>query len=179
MCFLFHVFLFLSIAFTWVVMRVVSFSLLGNCQSSTNLIRKILLLNCDILELARKLCYGKLIENKTGRLEGSVQIKKAEVINSPKKAVRKPKTDSNDFHHNDNIKVPHASCVVQYNDNGIGGNSGRSCPESAILFSQQQLRDIESITAKLTKQLQFMKDIAEETLQYPAASLRYSQNEVN
>ncbi|XP_065848113.1 uncharacterized protein [Euphorbia lathyris] len=126
---------------------------------------------------ARKVCYGNLMENKNGRLEGGNQIKKAEVITSPKKAVRKPKIDSNGFHRHDNIKAPQVSRGVQR----VGCNSARSCPESAILFTQQQLRDFESMTAKLTKGLQFMKDIAEETLQYkvhPDASLRYKENEI-
>ncbi|WCJ35160.1 hypothetical protein M5689_016426 [Euphorbia peplus] len=127
-------------------------------------------------DYARKMCYGNLMESKTGKLEGGNQNKKAEVITSPKKAVKKRTIDSNGFR---NIKPPQVPRAAQ--NVGAGRNSVRSCPESAILFSQQQLRDFESITAKLTKELQFMKDIAEETLQYkvdPDASLRYSENEI-
>ncbi|XP_021612274.1 uncharacterized protein LOC110614894 isoform X2 [Manihot esculenta] len=128
---------------------------------------------------ARKLCYRKQNENKNGRLEVSSQIKRAEVIISPKKVVRKPKAGNNGFHQNDILKVPHPSCAVQ--GSSTGRTSVRSSSESAILFSQQQMRDIESVATKLAKELQFMKYIVEETLQsnvYPATSWKYSADEM-
>ncbi|EEF52551.1 uncharacterized protein LOC8288906 [Ricinus communis] len=126
---------------------------------------------------ARKLCYGKQTENKNGRSEGANQIKKAEVSISPKKVVKKPKIDSNGFHQNG--KVPCPSRAVQRFSSGC--TSIQTCSESAILFSQQQMRDIESVTTKLAKELQSMRDIVEEKLQsevYPATSLKYNAEEM-
>ncbi|KDP38486.1 hypothetical protein JCGZ_04411 [Jatropha curcas] len=128
---------------------------------------------------ARKLCYSKKTENRLGRLEEANQIKRAEVIISSKKVVKQAKIGSNGFHQNDTLKLLHPSRAVQHFSTGC--SSIRSCSESAILFSQQQMHDFQSVTTKLAKELQSMKDIVEETLQskqYPAMSLKYSADEV-
>lgn len=128
---------------------------------------------------ARKLCYRKQNEYKNSRLEGPGQLKRAEVITSPKKVVGKPRICKNGFHQNDIRKVPHTSHSAQCFSSGR--TSTRSSSESVILFSQQQMHDIESVVTKLAKELQLMKDIVEETSQskvYPATSLKYSADEV-
>ncbi|KAF2299913.1 hypothetical protein GH714_005946 [Hevea brasiliensis] len=128
---------------------------------------------------ARKLCYRKQNKYKNGRLEGPIQIKRAELITSPKKVSRKPKICKNGFHRNDILKVPPPSRAGRCFSTGC--TSALSSSESAILFSQQQMHDIESVATKLAKELQLMKDIVEETLQskvYLATSSKYDAEEI-
>ncbi|MED6210626.1 hypothetical protein PIB30_065942 [Stylosanthes scabra] len=47
----------------------------------------------------------------------------------------------------------------------LGFNSVQSCSESAIAFSKQQMKDVESLTMKLTKQVKSMKEILDDMLQ--------------
>ncbi|XP_050233230.1 uncharacterized protein LOC126681720 [Mercurialis annua] len=126
---------------------------------------------------ARKLCYSKQIENKIGRPEEGNQIKRAEVIFSPDKVVKKPKIHKNGFHQND--KVPRPSRAAQRFSTGC--TSIQSCSESAILFSQQQMLDVTSITSKLARELQSMREIVEETLQsklYPDKCAKFNAEEM-
>lgn len=130
-------------------------------------------------EYTRKLCYSKQTDNKIGRLEKANQIQRVEVTLSPKKVIGKPKNDKNGFHNKGILKVPRSSRAVPCIATGC--TSVQSCSESVISFSLQQMRDIELIATKLTKELKTMKDIVEGTLcteVYPATSLKYGEDEV-
>ncbi|KAF9688542.1 hypothetical protein SADUNF_Sadunf02G0207800 [Salix dunnii] len=97
---------------------------------------------------------------------------------SPERIIRKLKSEKNGFHYKDILKVPHPSPIIPCF--GSGSTSVHSCSESAISFSQKQMRDIESITTILTKELNSMKDIVQETWQskvYPAMPLKYRADE--
>lgn len=132
-----------------------------------------------IAEYTRKLCYMNLNGNKIGRIGRASQNQRVDLSISPDRITRKPKNDKNDFHHKGILKVPHPPRTVP--SFGTGCNSVQSCSESAISFSQKQMRDFESIATKLTKELNSMKDVVQESWHakvYPATSLKYSADEV-
>lgn len=132
-----------------------------------------------IAEYARKLCYRNLTENKSSRLGRANQNQRVDVSVYPEQINRKPKNDKNGLHDKGILKAPRLSRTVPRFD--AERTSIHSHSERAISFSQQQMRDIESITAKLTKELNFMKDIVKETLHsevYPAMPLKYSAEQV-
>lgn len=132
-----------------------------------------------IAEYTRKLCYRNLNGNKIGRLGRANQNQRVDLTISPERITRKPKNDKNGFHHKGILKVPHPSGTVPRF--GTGCSSVQSCSESAISFSQKQMRDIESIATKLTKELNSMKDVVQESWHskvYPATPLKYSADEV-
>ncbi|CAK7349280.1 unnamed protein product [Dovyalis caffra] len=133
----------------------------------------------EYYKYTRKLCYTNFNENKIGRLGRSNQNQRVDLTISPERIIRKPKNDRNGFHRKGILKVPHPSRTVPRF--GTGCSSVQSCSESAISFSQQRMRDIEYITTKLTKELNSMKDIVQETWNsevYPATPLKYSADEV-
>ncbi|KAJ8772762.1 hypothetical protein K2173_027939 [Erythroxylum novogranatense] len=127
----------------------------------------------------RELCYRKLTEDKIGKLEEANQNKRDEVSMHPKQATKKLKSTANDFHQKSILKAPYPSRPqAQLN---TGYSSVQSISDSAISFSQQQLRDIVSTAAKLTTELKSMKDIVEEALHHrtiPAISSKYTADEV-
>jgi hypothetical protein len=132
-----------------------------------------------IAEYTRKLCYSNLNGNKIGRLGRANQNQRVDLTISPERITRKPKNDKNGFHHKGILKVPQPSGTVSRF--GTGCSSVQSCSESAISFSQKQMRDIESIATKLTKELNSMKDVVQESWHskvYPATPLKYSADEV-
>lgn len=115
---------------------------------------------------------------KIGRLGRASLNQRVDLTISPERITRKPKNDKNDFHHKGILKVPHPRTIPSL---GTGCNSVQSCSESAISFSQKQMRDFESIATKLTKELNSMKDVVQESWHakvYPATSLKYSADEV-
>ncbi|KAG6750239.1 hypothetical protein POTOM_047333 [Populus tomentosa] len=133
----------------------------------------------EYYKYTRKLCYRNLNGNKIGRLGRANQNQRVDLTISPERITRKPKNDKNVFHHKGILKVPHPSGNVPRF--GTGCSSVQSCSESAISFSQKQMRDIESIATKLTKELNSMKDVVQESWHskvYPATPLKYSADEV-
>ncbi|KAG5232200.1 Titin [Salix suchowensis] len=132
----------------------------------------------EYYKYTRKLCYMNLNGYKIGRLGRASLNQRVDLTISPERITRKPKNDKNDFHHKGILKVPHPRTIPSF---GTGCNSVQSCSESAISFSQKQMRDFESIATKLTKELNFMKDVVQESWHakvYPATSLKYSADEV-
>ncbi|KAI9382805.1 hypothetical protein POPTR_014G181200v4 [Populus trichocarpa] len=133
----------------------------------------------EYYKYTRKLCYRNLNGNKIGRLGRANQNQRVDLTISPERITRKPKNDKNGFHHKGILKVPQPSGTVPRF--GTGCSSVQSCSESAISFSQKQMRDIESIATKLTKELNSMKDVVQESWHskvYPATPLKYSADEV-
>ncbi|KAH8489834.1 hypothetical protein H0E87_025160 [Populus deltoides] len=133
----------------------------------------------EYYKYTRKLCYSNLNGNKIGRLGRANQNQRVDLTISPERITRKPKNDKNGFHHKGILKVPQPSGTVSRF--GTGCSSVQSCSESAISFSQKQMRDIESIATKLTKELNSMKDVVQESWHskvYPATPLKYSADEV-
>ncbi|XP_011007296.1 PREDICTED: uncharacterized protein LOC105113018 [Populus euphratica] len=133
----------------------------------------------EYYKYTRKLCYRNLNGNKIDRLGRANQNQRVDLPISPEWITRKPKNDKNGFHHKGILKVPHPSGTVPRF--GTGCSSVQSCSESAISFSQKQMRDIESIATKLTKELSSMKDVVQESWHskvYPATPLKYSADEV-
>ncbi|KAL9347380.1 hypothetical protein Peur_058746 [Populus x canadensis] len=133
----------------------------------------------EYYKYTRKLCYSNLNGNKIGRLGRANQSQRVDLTISPERITRKPKNDKNGFHHKGILKVPQPSGTVPRF--GTGCSSVQSCSESAISFSQKQMRDIEFIATKLTKELNSMKDVVQESWHskvYPATPLKYSADEV-
>lgn len=120
----------------------------------------------------RREYFGK---NKFGRVEGPDWIRGAECNINPQKMTRKPKNYKRGFHPSGVPKVPYLSCAAPRFSTGC--TSIQSCSQSAIEFSQQQMKDFECLATKLTKELKTMKDIVEERLipqACPASSLKYN-----
>ncbi|CAI0436266.1 unnamed protein product, partial [Linum tenue] len=129
---------------------------------------------------ARKLCYGKKQpERKNSRPDGVNQAKRAaENTVSPQQLMRKLKNPKPITPPNDAPKA--ISRPVRAPSFSTGCTSIQSCSESAISFSQNQMRDFESMATKLTKELRSMKEIAEATLHgNPSDSPKYTHQEAS
>lgn len=132
-----------------------------------------------ISEHTRKLCYQKLAENKISRPEKVSPIKKCETAAGSTRISQKARTENNVVLNKGILKDPNIPRSVPRFSTGC--MSLESCSESAILFSQQQMRDVQSVANKLSRELKSLKDIVEETLRpnvNPAAPLKYSTEEV-
>ncbi|CAL1355913.1 unnamed protein product [Linum trigynum] len=129
----------------------------------------------------KKLCYGKKQPERTNSRPDAVNQAKraAENTVSSQHLMRKlknPKPISpppND--------VPRTiSRPVRAPSFSTRCNSIQSCSENAISFSQNHMRDLESMATKLTKELKSMKDIAEAALHFnPSASPKYTHQEAS
>lgn len=118
-------------------------------------------------------------KNKFGRVEGPDWIRGAEFNINPQKVIRKPKNYKRGFHPSGVPKVPLSCAAPRFS---TGCTSIQSCSQSAIEFSQQQMKDFECLAMKLTKELTTMKDILEERLipqACPASSLKYNVDRVS
>ncbi|KAJ4833934.1 hypothetical protein Tsubulata_016638, partial [Turnera subulata] len=120
---------------------------------------------------ARKLCYEKQNESRIGRLERTNQMKCAGPNLGSKKIIAKSNNDKT----KGILKVSSLLKDPRLSPSEIGSitgcNSVQSCSEAAISYSLRQMRDFQTITNKLTKELKSMKSIVEETFQsrlYPA-----------
>ncbi|CAL1384281.1 unnamed protein product [Linum trigynum] len=134
----------------------------------------------QLYKFARKLCYGKKQpERKNSRPDGVNQAKRAaENTVSPQQLMRKLKNPKPITPPNDAPKA--ISRPVRAPSFSTGCTSIQSCSESAISFSQNQMRDFESMATKLTKELRSMKEIAEATLHgNPSDSPKYTHQEAS
>lgn len=101
-----------------------------------------------------------------GKLSRRKAVTNPQIIQKPKKNQR------NDESFRISPSLPNLS---------TGCASIKYCSESAIVFSQRQMHDIESLAAKLMSELKSMKDIVEQKLLFEAyrnASLKNDADEV-
>ncbi|CAN0883771.1 hypothetical protein LINGRAHAP2_LOCUS14634 [Linum grandiflorum] len=122
----------------------------------------------QLFQYARKLCYGKRTTSTNGRSDDIKHVKRVENTVSPQQLMRKLKCGKPSFPPNDSPKV--ARAVRSSPRFSTGSTSIQSCSENAIMFTQNQMRDFESMTTKLAKELKSMKDIVESTLPYKVNS---------
>ncbi|KAG6674928.1 hypothetical protein I3842_15G072600 [Carya illinoinensis] len=121
-------------------------------------------------------CRGEfyLGKNKFSSFEGSNQIREDEFSIKPRQIIRKQRSSKKGFPPKAVHKAPYLSYTVPRFSTGC--TSIQSCTQSAIEFSQQQMKDFECLAMKLTKELQSMKDTLEERLlpeDCPASSLKF------
>ncbi|XP_073126919.1 uncharacterized protein [Henckelia pumila] len=113
----------------------------------------------DLYNDAKKFSPGKFSRRK--------------VVTNPREIVQKSKkTQRNDESSRISRSLPNLSS---------GCASIKHCSESAIVFSQRQMHDIESLAGKLMSELKSMKDIVEQKLLFEAyrnASLKNDADEV-
>lgn len=118
--------------------------------------------------------FGKI---KFDRVEGH-DLGGAEFSVSPPQITRKKRNVKRGLPPKGVHKVPYLSCAVPPRFS-TGCTSIERCTQSAIEFSQQQMKDFEFLATKLTKELRSMKDILEERLlpeDCPASSLKYDMD---
>ncbi|KAF5468456.1 hypothetical protein F2P56_012606 [Juglans regia] len=121
-------------------------------------------------------CTGEFYigKNNFSSVEGPNQIREDEFSIKPRQIIRKQRSSKRGFPPKAVHKAPYLSYTVPRFSTGC--TSIQSCTQSAIEFSQQQMKDFECLAMKLTKELQSMKDILEERLlpeDCPALSLKY------
>ncbi|XP_075496569.1 uncharacterized protein LOC142533626 isoform X2 [Primulina tabacum] len=101
------------------------------------------------------------------------KFSRRKVVTNPRKIIQKSKkTQRNDESSSISRSLPNLS---------TGCTSIKYCSESAVVFSQQQMHDIESLAVKLMSELKSMKDIVEQKLLFEAyrnASLKNDTDEV-
>ncbi|XP_073287680.1 uncharacterized protein [Primulina huaijiensis] len=101
------------------------------------------------------------------------KFSRRKVVTNPRNIIQKSKkTQCNDKSSSISRSLPNLS---------TGCTSIKYCSESAVVFSQQQMHDIESLAMKLMSELKSMKDIVEQKLLFEAyrnASLKNDTDEV-
>ncbi|KAL2455011.1 uncharacterized protein Fot_55087 [Forsythia ovata] len=125
-----------------------------------------------------KLWFGKHTENKASSVEsdiqhlkltenhgGSVQVRHRKVITNSRQIFKKSHNGKSSLHKG-NLEGPRFSRAPP--NLSTACTSIKSCSESAIAFSQQQMHDTESLAVKLLNELKSMKDIVEEKLLFEA-----------
>ncbi|GAV84380.1 hypothetical protein CFOL_v3_27824, partial [Cephalotus follicularis] len=115
-----------------------------------------------------KLYFGRESKNKNIKAEGPGQSRRAEVSVNQEQFGRKPKYFTGGSHPKGILKDPHHSYAIPCFSTGCSSING--CSQSAITFSQRQMRDVECLATRLTKELSSMKDIVKETLFFEAGS---------
>lgn len=118
--------------------------------------------------------------NKFSGVEGPNQIREDEFCIKPRQTIRKQRSSKRGFPPKAVHKASYLSYAVPRFSTGC--TSIQSCTQSAIEFSQQQMKDFECLAMKLTTELQSMKDILEERLlpeACPASSLKYKADRVS
>lgn len=114
---------------------------------------------------------------KNGATEGFNDIMGAGFTDNPNKTSSGSKTFKGVSHPKGASRIPHSSRPRTR----LGCSSGQRYSKSAIIFSEQQMRDTESIAEKLTIELKSIKDILDVVLRSEFCrnkSLRYKVNEV-
>ncbi|XP_057445336.1 uncharacterized protein LOC130737544 isoform X2 [Lotus japonicus] len=114
---------------------------------------------------------------KNGATEGFNDIMGAGFTDNPNKTSSGSKTFKGVSHPKGASRIPHSSRPRTR----LGCSSGQRYSKSAIIFSEQQMRDTESIAEKLTIELKSIKDILDVVLRSEFCrnkSLRYKVNEI-
>ncbi|OMO87614.1 hypothetical protein CCACVL1_08888 [Corchorus capsularis] len=118
----------------------------------------------------KKLFFGKQTNHRILKAQGLDQIRREETtINpNPKSIMRKTKHKKKGSPPKGILKVTHPSRSVPHV--GTAPTILQRCSQSAIAFSQRQMRDIESLATKLTTELTSMKEIAKGRLHCEASA---------
>ncbi|KAK9028823.1 hypothetical protein V6N11_025961 [Hibiscus sabdariffa] len=103
-----------------------------------------------------KLYFGKQTNHRILRAQGLDQFGRDGATTKPKPFMRKVKQDKKGSPPKGILKVTHISGSVQVSSSC---STVQRCSQSAIAFTQRQMRDIESLATKLTTELKSMKDI--------------------
>jgi len=126
-------------------------------------------------------CKGKLQfteqTDKNGDAERLSVVSRTAVTNNPNKNRVIPKTSRSGSNLQGASKIRNSSRSATH----LGCSTLQNCSKSAIAFSKQQMHDAESLTMKLTKELNSMKEIMDDMLRSEFClntSLRYKVNEV-
>ncbi|XP_024638279.1 uncharacterized protein [Medicago truncatula] len=125
-------------------------------------------------------CKGKLQftepTDKNGDAERPSVVSRTAVTNNPNKNRVIPKTSRSGSNLQGASKIRNSSRSATH----LGCSTLQNCSKSAIAFSKQQMHDAESLTMKLTKELNSMKEIMDDMLRSEFClntSLRYKVNE--
>ncbi|XWS24342.1 hypothetical protein CRYUN_Cryun28dG0093100 [Craigia yunnanensis] len=104
-----------------------------------------------------KLYFGKQTNQRILRAQGLEQFRRDGATIKPKSIMRKAKQDKKGSPPKGILKVNCPSCSVPRVSTAC--ITVQRCSQSAIAFSQRQMRDIETLATKLTTELKSMKDI--------------------
>ncbi|GMJ15394.1 hypothetical protein HRI_005208600 [Hibiscus trionum] len=104
-----------------------------------------------------KLYFGKQTNHRILRAQGLDQFGRDGATIKPKPFMRKVKQDKRGSPTKGILKVTHLSGSVPQVSSSC--TTAQRCSQSAIAFTQRQMRDIESLATKLTTELKSMKDI--------------------
>ncbi|XP_043714308.1 uncharacterized protein LOC122662674 [Telopea speciosissima] len=136
--------------------------------------------NIGLSKCREKLCFGK--QSKIRASLTASDLKEVEVNVIPQRIILKLKNEKsrpNLLLPKGILKSPNVSCAMPHA--AAESTSANPFAESAMAFSQRQMRDIECLATKLVKELKCMKDIVEENLHsevYPSKSLKYTVDEM-
>ncbi|XP_022768944.1 uncharacterized protein LOC111312695 [Durio zibethinus] len=104
-----------------------------------------------------KLYFGKQTNHRILRAQGLDWFRRDGATITPKSIMGKAKQDKKVSPPKGILKVTHPSRSVQCVSGAC--TTVQRCSQSAIAFTQRQMRDIESLATKLTTELKSMKDI--------------------
>ncbi|KAK6256715.1 hypothetical protein QUC31_000174 [Theobroma cacao] len=125
-----------------------------------------------------KLYFGKQTNHRILRAQGLDQFRRDGTTVSPKSIMRKEKHNKKGSPPKGILKVTHPSRSPRVS---TASPTVQRFSQSAIAFSQRQMRDIESLATKLTTELKSMKDIVKGKLHSeasPATSAEENADEV-
>lgn len=129
-------------------------------------------------ECRGKLYFGKQTNHRILRAQGLDQFRRDGATVSPKSIMRKEKHNKKGSPPKGILKVTHPSRSPRVS---TASSTVQRFSQSAIAFSQRQMRDIESLATKLTTELKSMKDIVKGKLHSeasPATSAEENADEV-
>lgn len=109
-----------------------------------------------ISECRGKLYFGKQTNHRILKAEGLDQLGRDGATIKPKPFMKKAKQEKKGSPPKGILKV-HPSRTVPHVSSAC--TTLQRCSQSAIAFTQRQMRDIESLATKLTTELKSMKDI--------------------
>ena len=113
-------------------------------------------------ECRGKLYFGKQTNHRILRAQGLDQFRRDGATIKPKSIMRKAKQDKKGSPPKGILKVTRPSCSASRVSTEC--TTAQCCSQSAIAFTQRQMRDIESLAMKLTTELKSMKDIVKRKL---------------
>ncbi|KAJ4962627.1 hypothetical protein NE237_022566 [Protea cynaroides] len=125
-----------------------------------------------------RLCFGK--QSKTRASSTESDLKGVEVKVSPQRFILKLKNEKsrpNLLVPKGILKSPNVSCAMP--QAATESTCAHPSAESAIAFSQRQMRDIECLAMKLVQELKFMKDIVVEKMHPEVDSSKSSKYTVD
>lgn len=114
-------------------------------------------------ECRGKLYFRKQTNHRILKAQGVDQFWRDGVTLKPKPAMMKARQDKKGSPPKGILKVAHPSRSVRRVSGAC--TTDQCCSQSVIAFTQQQMRDTESLATKLTTELKSMKDIVKRKLQ--------------